>query len=132
VAELSEYLGHHTNNYAEYQGLLAALRYAAENQIKALKVISDSELMVRQMKGIYKVRHPDCASCMTRRRNWCGGWSTLKFGTRCASTTRLRIGWRMRPWIGAGKGQVSGFRRAPFVPAELGTLPLSLVYSAAE
>ena len=59
VAELSEYLGHHTNNYAEYQGLIAALRYAAENQIKALKVISDSELMVRQMKGIYKVRHPE-------------------------------------------------------------------------
>src|SRR5579859_8197571 len=59
VAELSEYLGHRTNNYAEYQGLLAALRYAAEHQIKALKVISDSELMVRQMKGIYKVRHPE-------------------------------------------------------------------------
>ena len=58
VAELSEYLGHRTNNYAEYQGLLAALRYAAENQIKALKVISDSELMVRQMKGIYKVKNP--------------------------------------------------------------------------
>jgi len=59
VAELSEYLGQRTNNYAEYQGLLAALRYAAEHQIKALKVISDSELMVRQMKGIYKVRHPE-------------------------------------------------------------------------
>jgi len=59
VAELSEYLGHHTNNYAEYQGLLAALRYASEHQIKSLKVISDSELMVRQMKGIYKVRHPE-------------------------------------------------------------------------
>src|ERR1700690_3014348 len=59
VAELSEYLGHRTNNYAEYQGLLAALRYATEHQIKALKVISDSELMVRQMKGIYKVRHPE-------------------------------------------------------------------------
>ena len=59
VAELSEYLGHHTNNYAEYQGLLAALRYAAEKQITALKVVSDSELMVRQMKDIYKVRHPE-------------------------------------------------------------------------
>lgn len=59
VAELSEYLGHHTNNYAEYQGLIAALRYAAEKEIKALKVISDSELMVRQMKGIYKVKHPE-------------------------------------------------------------------------
>jgi ribonuclease HI len=59
VAELSDYLGHRTNNYAEYQGLIAALRYATENHIKALKVVSDSELMVRQMKGIYKVRHPE-------------------------------------------------------------------------
>jgi probable phosphoglycerate mutase len=59
IAELSDYLGHHTNNYAEYQGLLAVLRYAAANGIKTLKVVSDSELMVRQMKGIYKVKHPD-------------------------------------------------------------------------
>lgn len=59
VAELSQYLGHHTNNYAEYNGLLAALRYAIAHQIQSLKVISDSELMVRQMKGIYKVRHPE-------------------------------------------------------------------------
>jgi ribonuclease HI len=59
VAELSEYLGHRTNNYAEYQGLLAVLRYALAHGIHSLKVISDSELMVRQMKGIYKVRHPE-------------------------------------------------------------------------
>jgi ribonuclease HI len=59
VAELSDYLGLRTNNYAEYQGLIAALRYALQNHIKALKVVSDSELMVRQMKGIYKVRHPE-------------------------------------------------------------------------
>ena len=59
VAELSEYLGHQTNNYAEYQGLLGVLRYALANGVKALKVVSDSELMVRQMKGIYKVKNPD-------------------------------------------------------------------------
>lgn len=59
VAELSEYLGHRTNNYAEYQGLLAALRHALAHDIRSLKVISDSELMVRQIKGIYKVRHPE-------------------------------------------------------------------------
>jgi ribonuclease HI len=59
VAELSEYLGHHTNNYAEYQGLLGVLRYALANSIKSLQVVSDSELMVRQMKGIYKVKHPE-------------------------------------------------------------------------
>jgi ribonuclease HI len=59
VAELSEYLGHHTNNYAEYQGLLGVLRYAIEHEIAALHVVSDSELMVRQMNGIYKVKNPD-------------------------------------------------------------------------
>jgi ribonuclease HI len=57
VAGLSEYLGHQTNNFAEYQGLIAALEYAIENGPKALKVVSDSELMVKQIKGIYKVKN---------------------------------------------------------------------------
>ena len=59
IAEISQYLGHNTNNYAEYNGLLAALRYAIAHKIHSLKIISDSELMVRQMKGVYKVRHPE-------------------------------------------------------------------------
>lgn len=55
IAELSQYLGHHTNNFAEYSGLIAALEYAVREKHSSLKVISDSELMVRQMKGIYRV-----------------------------------------------------------------------------
>src|SRR5882672_6318316 len=57
VAALSEYLGHQTNNFAEYQGLIAALEYAIEHGHKALKLVSDSELLVRQIKGIYKVKN---------------------------------------------------------------------------
>jgi ribonuclease HI len=57
VAALSEYLGRQTNNFAEYQGLIAALEYAIEHGPKALKLISDSELLVRQIKGIYKVKN---------------------------------------------------------------------------
>ncbi len=57
VATLSEYLGHQTNNFAEYQGLIAALEYALQHGPKALKLISDSELLVRQIKGIYKVKN---------------------------------------------------------------------------
>jgi ribonuclease HI len=57
VATLSEYLGHQTNNFAEYQGLIAALEYATKHGPKALKLISDSELLVRQIKGIYKVKN---------------------------------------------------------------------------
>lgn len=58
VAELSDYLGHQTNNYAEYSGLLAALNYALRHGFKALKVVSDSELMVKQINGQYKVSSP--------------------------------------------------------------------------
>jgi ribonuclease HI len=58
IATLSQYLGHQTNNFAEYQGLIAALEYALEHGPKALKLISDSELLVRQIKGIYKVKNP--------------------------------------------------------------------------
>jgi ribonuclease HI len=57
VAALSQYLGHQTNNFAEYQGLIVALEYAIEHGHKALKVVSDSELLVRQIKGIYKVKN---------------------------------------------------------------------------
>ena len=57
VAALSEYLGRQTNNFAEYQGLIAALEYALKHGPKALKLISDSELLVRQIKGIYKVKN---------------------------------------------------------------------------
>ena len=58
VARLSEYLGKQTNNYAEYAGLLAVLKWANENGTRSMRVISDSELMVNQMKGRYKVGSP--------------------------------------------------------------------------
>jgi probable phosphoglycerate mutase len=58
VARLSEYLGHQTNNYAEYKGLLAVLDWALKSGARRLRVVSDSELMVRQMKGQYKVKSP--------------------------------------------------------------------------
>jgi len=58
VARLSKFLGKQTNNYAEYQGLIAVLTWASENGAKCLRVVSDSELMVNQMKGRYKVASP--------------------------------------------------------------------------
>jgi ribonuclease HI len=59
LAELSEYLGKRTNNFAEYSGLLAALEFAITKGHKKLRVVSDSELMVKQMKGQYRVNSPD-------------------------------------------------------------------------
>ena len=59
LAELREYLGNQTNNVAEYSGLLAALGWAVREKQLSLKVLSDSELLVRQMLGQYKVKNPD-------------------------------------------------------------------------
>ena len=58
VAELHGGLGVATNNVAEYNGLLAALRWAAEHGERDVLVRADSELLVRQMRGEYKVKHP--------------------------------------------------------------------------
>ena len=58
AARLSEFLGSQTNNFAEYKGLLAVLAWAKQQGIHQLRVVSDSELMVKQMKGQYKVASP--------------------------------------------------------------------------
>jgi ribonuclease HI len=59
VAELYGYLGRASNNVAEYQALLHALRYALACGAQQIRVYSDSELVVKQMDGRYRVRHPD-------------------------------------------------------------------------
>ena len=59
VAGLYGYLGRATNNVAEYQALLHALRYALAQGVRRVRVYSDSELVVRQMEGTYRVKHPD-------------------------------------------------------------------------
>jgi ribonuclease HI len=59
VTGLYGYLGRATNNVAEYQALLHALRYALARGARSVRVFSDSELVVKQMNGAYKVKHPD-------------------------------------------------------------------------
>ena len=59
IGELSDFLGRKTNNFAEYSGLLAALDFALAHRHPRLRVISDSELMVKQIKGQYKVNSPE-------------------------------------------------------------------------
>lgn len=59
VDELYGYLGHATNNVAEYEALLHALRHALARGARTVSLFSDSELVVRQMAGQYKVKHPD-------------------------------------------------------------------------
>ena len=58
VHEYGERLGHQTNNFAEYTGVIRGLELALEHQVKDVVLRSDSELMVKQMTGIYKVKSP--------------------------------------------------------------------------
>ena len=73
IAELSEFLGIRTNNYAEYSGLLASLQYALDHHHPRLKVISDSELMVKQIQGKYKVNSPDLKPLWQEAKNRIAG-----------------------------------------------------------
>jgi ribonuclease HI len=50
-------IGSTTNNVAEYSGLVAGLRKAIELQVSELEVVSDSELMVKQMRGEYRIKN---------------------------------------------------------------------------
>ena len=58
LAGFSGYLGRATNNFAEYQALLAALEYALRNHYLRVHVQTDSELLARQIEGVYKVKSP--------------------------------------------------------------------------
>jgi ribonuclease HI len=73
LAELSEFLGMRTNNFAEYSGLLACLQYALDHHHPRLRVVSDSELMVKQIQGKYKVNSPDLRPLWQEAKNRIAG-----------------------------------------------------------
>jgi ribonuclease HI len=59
LAQASELLGVTTNNVAEYRGLLLGLEQARELGATEVELVNDSELVARQLTGVYKVKHPD-------------------------------------------------------------------------
>ena len=59
LAQASELLGVVTNNVAEYRGLLLGVRRARELGATEVELINDSELIAKQLSGLYKVKHPD-------------------------------------------------------------------------
>jgi ribonuclease HI len=68
VASLKKYIGQNTNNVAEYFGLIAALDYTQTHGIRALRVESDSELLVKQMRGQYKVKSEELKPLFERAK----------------------------------------------------------------
>ncbi len=59
VHEISKYIGQVTNNVAEYEALLEALDYCVKKKLSPVEILADSQLMIRQLSGQYKVKHPN-------------------------------------------------------------------------
>jgi ribonuclease HI len=83
LAGLYGYLGRATNNVAEYQALLHALRYALSRGVRSVRIFSDSELVVKQVNGSYKVKHPDMLALHREAKS-------LLFRFESASLTHVR------------------------------------------
>lgn len=79
LAQDCKYLGTATNNIAEYQGLLAGLQLAQKYQPCSVKVFMDSELIVRQMTGLYKVKNEGLIGFFRAAREIVGSFEKVDF-----------------------------------------------------
>jgi ribonuclease HI len=79
LEELHGGLGIATNNIAEYNGLLAALQWAVDHDVRRVHIRADSELLVRQMRGEYKVKNPGLQPLYVRARLLVGQLEDVQF-----------------------------------------------------
>jgi ribonuclease HI len=79
IEELYGGLGVATNNVAEYNGLLAALKWAVDHGQQRVLVRADSELLVKQMRGEYRVKHPGLQPLAARARLLIGQLDDVTF-----------------------------------------------------
>jgi ribonuclease HI len=79
LAEIAEGIGVATNNVAEYKGLLAALQWAADQGVTALRVRGDSLLLVQQMRGNYRVKNAGLLPLYRQARHLCARIGTVTF-----------------------------------------------------
>ena len=77
--DLKESVGICTNNVAEYRGLLAALTWAVDHGVSRLHIRSDSELLVKQMRGEYRVKSPGLVPLFEQARSMLRGVGTVTF-----------------------------------------------------
>ena len=79
LAERSEFLGMTTNNVAEYSGLIAGLEAAAELDAEVVEVRMDSKLVVEQMAGRWKVKHPNMRPLALRAQELAGMFARISY-----------------------------------------------------
>lgn len=79
LAEVMKYLGKDTNNQAEYTAIVIGLERAAELGATNVSMFMDSELATKQLKGIYKVKHPEIAKRFLEVKNLTHKFKTVTF-----------------------------------------------------
>lgn len=77
--ELKKYLGQTTNNVAEYEALIMALEEASRLGVREAEVRSDSELLVHQMNGVYRVKSPQLKPLYEKAVSLASGFGKMKF-----------------------------------------------------
>ena len=74
-----EYLGEQTNNFAEYSALISALKRAKELGATEVECVLDSELVTKQMQGLYKVREPSLQKLFVQVYNASTQFNKVKY-----------------------------------------------------
>ena len=79
VKELSKKLGHGTNNIAEWKALIEGLELAISHGCTELEVRGDSQLIIRQISGQYRVNSPNLIPLYTEARKLCANFENISF-----------------------------------------------------
>ena len=77
--QFKEYIGISTNNFAEYSALIKGLSLALENNIKVLDCYLDSELVVKQINGLYRVKDENLKLLYTKVKDLIFGFNSVSF-----------------------------------------------------
>lgn len=106
LSEHSKYIGNTTNNVAEYSALIYGLEIARRYRVTRVNAISDSELLVRQLNGEYKVKNENLISLYRDARELAGAFE--EFRIRHVSRTANQHADRL-----ANQGIKEGLKRKP-------------------
>jgi len=79
IASASEAIGRTTNNVAEYRALIRALELLRDLGARRAEILLDSELIVRQMEGVYRVRNPNMKTLYDQVQRLLRGFLEIRF-----------------------------------------------------
>ena len=98
LVTLGRFIGRATNNVAEYRGLITALQEAKKLGARRVIVRGDSELIIRQMRGEYRVKHPDLKLLYEKAQSLLSEFEERRSSTTCATRTNWPTSWPTWRW----------------------------------